>query len=263
MQPDTSAAKFCVILPTLNAAADWDHLTASLLRAVRPDQVLVIDSESTDGTGKLAAGLGFRMITQPRSTFNHGATRQLGAELCPDAEILVYLTQDAILADESSIPTLLLDFEDAAVGAAYGRQLPRPAAKPIEAHARLFNYPNLSQKRTLSSRKQLGIRAAFLSNSFAAYRRTALMEVGGFPSSVIFGEDMVTAARMLLAGYTISYCAEATVYHSHGYSCLQEFRRSFDRLGRRCPDSVRLSRNDRIYIFISDIDSDKWLMVSI
>ena len=219
---------FCVVIPTLNAAKDWDSLTISLLRSARPDQVLLIDSESTDGTAKLAAALGFRTVIQPRSTFNHGATRQLGVDLCPDAEILVYLTQDAILTDESSIPKLIRSFEDPDVSAAYGRQLPRPGAKPIEAHARQFNYPDRSQKRTLDSRKQLGIRAAFLSNSFAAYRRAALMQVGGFPSSVIFGEDMVTAARMLLAGYTIAYCAQATVYHSHGYSCLQEFRRSFD-----------------------------------
>ena len=33
-----------------------------------------------------------------RANFNHGGTRQMAAELLLDAEILVYMTQDAILA---------------------------------------------------------------------------------------------------------------------------------------------------------------------
>ncbi len=54
------------------------------------------------------------------------------------------------------------------------------------------------------------------------------MHVGGFPRNVIFGEDMVTAARLLLAGYKIAYAAEACAYHSHAYTKRQEFKRYFD-----------------------------------
>jgi rhamnosyltransferase len=82
--------------------------------------------------------------------------------------------------------------------------------------------------RSLASRAQLGIKAVFLSNSLAAYRRSALMCVGGFPTNVIFGEDMLTAARLLLAGYKVAYVAEACVYHSHSYTMVQEFKRYFD-----------------------------------
>jgi rhamnosyltransferase len=74
----------------------------------------------------------------------------------------------------------------------------------------------------------MGLRVAFLSNSFAAYRLSALDAVGGFPSDVIFGEDMYVAARLIQAGYKIAYAAEAAVYHSHPYTLQQEFRRYFD-----------------------------------
>ena len=99
----------------------------------------------------------------------------------PEAEIIVFLTQDALLADPEAIERLLDAFADERVGAAYGRQLPHRDATPIGAHARLFNYPPVSQVRTLHDRGRLGIKTAFISNSFAAYRRNALLGWAAFP----------------------------------------------------------------------------------
>ena len=220
--------RFNIIVPTLDAAKDWPLFAPALLASVRPEQVLIIDSESKDGTPDLARAAGFDVHSVARASFNHGGTRQMAAEMLADAEILVYMTQDAVLAGPNALANLLTVFEDPQVGAACGRQLPRQGAQPIEAHARSFNYPETSNMRTLASREQLGIKAVFLSNSLAAYRRSALMDVGGFPTDVIFGEDMITAARLLLAGYKVAYVAEACAYHSHSYTRMQEFKRYFD-----------------------------------
>jgi rhamnosyltransferase len=217
-----------VIVPTLNAAQDWSFFAPALLACVTPEQVLIVDSESTDGTVNLARAAGFQVHSVARAKFNHGGTRQMAAEMLLDAEFLVYMTQDAILAGPDALENLLAVFDDPQVGAACGRQLPRSGATPIEAHARSFNYSGTSEMRTLASREQLGIKAVFLSNSLAAYRRSALIDVGGFPTNVIFGEDMVTAARLLLAGYKVAYVASACAYHSHSYTQMQEFKRYFD-----------------------------------
>ncbi|WP_353073211.1 glycosyltransferase family 2 protein [Tunturiibacter gelidoferens] len=219
---------FFVVVPTLNAAEGWSRLTSLLLGSIAADRVLILDSSSTDETTSLAAVAGFRVHAIARSEFNHGGTRQLAAELLPDAEILIFLTQDIELAQPDAIHCLLEAFSEPSVAAAYGRQLPRRGATPVEAHARFYNYPAQSGVRTLSSREQLGFKAIFISNSFAAYRREALMAVGGFPHDVVFGEDTITAARLLLAGWKIAYVAEAKVYHSHSYTWKQEFRRYFD-----------------------------------
>lgn len=217
-----------VVVPTLNAAADWPAFAPPLLASLPPQQVLIVDSSSTDQTVMLAQSAGFRLHSIQRAEFNHGATRQLAAELLPEADILIYLTQDAILTSPASIANLLRPFADPSVAAAYGRQLPRIGAGAIEAHARNFNYPEQSDLRSFDSRKHLGFKAIFLSNSFAAYRRSALMAVGGFPKQVIFGEDTVTAAHLLMSGSKIAYVADATVLHSHPYTWTQEFRRYFD-----------------------------------
>jgi rhamnosyltransferase len=217
-----------VIVPTLNAASDWPRFAPALLACVPPERVLIVDSESTDGTPELARAAGFGFVSIARRDFNHGGTRQWATQFAGDAEFLVFLTQDAVLADSDAVAKLLAAFQDPAVAAAYGRQLPRPEAGAIEAHARHFNYSAYSDVRDLTGRERLGIKAIFISNSFAAYRRSALMEVGGFPSDVIFGEDTVTAGRLLLSGYKVAYVAEACAYHSHAYTCAQEFRRYFD-----------------------------------
>ncbi len=217
-----------VIVPTLNAARDWAGFAPALLACVAADQVLIVDSSSTDGTDRLAREAGFRVHTIPRAEFSHGGTRQMAAELLVDSDILVYLTQDAVLSGPEAVRFLLRAFESPSVGAAYGRQLPRPGATPIERHARLFNYPGTSGVRCLANRDEMGIKSIFLSNSFAAYRRDALLECGGFQADVIFGEDTVLAARLLLAGWKIAYVSEAKVHHSHAYGLVQEFKRYFD-----------------------------------
>ena len=148
--------------------------------------------------------------------------------MLPEADIVVFLTQDAILADPSAISHLISNFSDETVGAVYGRQLPHQGASKIGRFARLFNYPEKSRIKSLADAPELGIKTAFMSNSFAAYRRSALLEAGGFPPHTIMGEDTYVAAKMLLAGWKVAYNADAAVYHSHDYSFLEEFRRYFD-----------------------------------
>ena len=217
-----------VIVPTLNAAGNWPLFAQGLLACAAPEQVLIIDSESTDSTVELARAAGFLVHSIPRAKFNHGGTRQLAAEMLPSAEILVYMTQDAILDGPNALTNLLAAFDDPQVAAAYGRQLPRPEAKAIEAHVRIFNYPAVSEVRSLANRERLGIKTIFLSNSLSAYRHSELESVGGFPANLIIGEDTVTAARLLLAGHKIAYVADACAYHSHPYTLAQEFKRYFD-----------------------------------
>jgi len=111
---------------------------------------------------------------------------------------------------------------------AYGRQLPHYEATSLETHARLFNYPSFSQVLSLSDKETLGFKLFFSSNSFAAYRKSVLKLVEGFPANSIMGEDAIVAAKMISAGYKKAYVANASVYHSHNYSLIEEYKRYFD-----------------------------------
>jgi glycosyltransferase involved in cell wall biosynthesis len=86
-QSTSKNISFAVIVPTLNAADDWNAFVSHLRSAVLPQRVMVIDSSSDDGTIDLARRAGFRMESILRSQFNHGSTRQLAAELISDVDI--------------------------------------------------------------------------------------------------------------------------------------------------------------------------------
>lgn len=222
--------KVVVVVPACNPGERWKNfLDALSTQTLRPGQCVVIDSESDDGAAELAASFGITVHRITRAEFNHGATRQLAVDqYVGDADVVVFLTQDAILADEDALRKLVMAFQDLSVAAVYGRQLPSPDATPVAAHARLFNYLQVDHARRFDDISKYGIKTCFLSNSFAAYRTKALREVGGFPSRVILGEDMHLAARLLMAGHSVSYASHAQVYHSHNYSLLAEFKRYFD-----------------------------------
>lgn len=217
-----------VIVPTCNAGPAFSSILDILCHQSQKFDIVIVDSSSDDDTLDIARQYKINVIEIHRESFNHGGTRQMAVDCLKEGDLVVFLTQDALLADANVIEHILKPFHDNHIAAVCGRQLPAKEATAIEAHARLYNYSSESFVRSIKDVKQFGLKTAFISNSFAAYRISALNEVGGFPDNVIFGEDMYVAAKLLKAGYKIAYAADACVYHSHDYSIWQEFKRYFD-----------------------------------
>jgi rhamnosyltransferase len=216
-----------VIVPIRNAKAYADRQLAGLQNQTLRPMVIAIDSQSIDGSPDLYQNAGCQVISIAVHDFDHGGTRNLGLRHCT-SDLVIYLTQDAIPSRPDALELLCVPFADPSVGVVYGRQLPRTEAGAIERHGRHFNYTSTSEWRQWPRDHALGYRAMFCSNAFAAYRRTALEHIGGFPEHIIHGEDQIAAARGLLAGWTMVYAGDAEVEHSHQYSLLAEFRRYFD-----------------------------------
>ncbi len=218
------------IIPTLNAGSDISRLLDSIIKQNINTDIAVIDSSSTDDT--LVRVQKYipktNIIKILKEEFDHGGARQLMVEKYPNYQIYVFLTQDAYLKDDASLQLLVSHFNDPDVGAVCGRQLPHLNANLYSKHARYFNYPDITRTKTLEDKKEMGLKVAFISNSFAAYRGKALEKIGGFPKRIIFAEDMFVAAKMLISGWKIVYDGKACCYHSHNYSHISEFRRYFD-----------------------------------
>lgn len=218
-----------IIIPTLNAAPWLERLLTMLAsQTVRADEILIVDSGSTDGSLEIIRAHGVRLIEIVKEQFDHGGTRAMAMGKTT-GDLVVFLTQDAIPASREALARLIAPFAaNSQLAAAYGRQLPSPDANPFSAHLRLFNYPPKDSLRCWQDRERFGFKTIFISNSFAAYRRTALEEVGLFPEKLLFGEDTVTVARLLERGWCVQYVSGAAVYHSHNYSLWQDFKRYFD-----------------------------------
>ena len=218
-----------IIIPTYEASKHLGLLLESISsQTVKDFELIVIDSSSSDNTLDIAKSYNAKTTVIDKSEFDHGRTRTLAAEQAK-SEILVYFTQDANPCDRVAIEKLIRPIEeDDQVAAVYGRQLPAPDSSVFAQHLRLFNYPDKSQVRQLSDCDKLGIKTVFFSDSFSAYRKAALEEIGYFKKGLIFGEDTCAAADMLLKGKKIVYAADAKVFHSHNYTIYQDFRRYFD-----------------------------------
>ena len=166
-----------------------------------------------------------------RDEFDHGGTRKRAAEYS-DAAFLIYMTQDALPADERLVENLAAPFEgDGSIAVSYARQLPYESASPIERYNRSFNYPEGYRKKTADDLDTLGIKAFFCSDVCACYRRDIYDSLGGHIEHTVFNEDMIYARGAIDAGYSIYYASDARVYHSHDYTPAQQYRRNVD-LGR-------------------------------
>lgn len=220
-----------VVIPTLNAESLIGRLVLCLRRqTIPPEEIIVIDSSSEDQTVKLAAEMGCRTVVIERKSFDHGGTRNLGAELSK-GEVLVFMTQDALPVDEKLLEHLvapLVEPQGTLVAAAFARQVPKESATPPEKFARLFNYPEEGAIKDKSNLPRLGIKTFFFSDVCSAVRRREFEAVGGFPTRVIMNEDMILAAKLILAGYKVAYVPEAMVWHSHELTLAQQFKRYFD-----------------------------------
>lgn len=162
-----------------------------------------------------------------KKDFDHGATRHMGMGLS-DAEFVLFMTHDAIPANKKLIEKLLISMTDPDVAISYGRQLAKKNSDIIEKMTRIYNYPKKSCTKSKSDFEKLGIKTYFCSNVCAMYRKSVYESLGGFVQKTIFNEDMIMASKVINAGYKVTYCADAIVFHSHSYTCMQQFRRNFD-----------------------------------
>lgn len=217
-----------IVIPTYRPGEKYNRLMERLAAQTYPiQQIIVMNTEEGLYQEPPAAPENVRVYHIRKEEFDHGGTRNRGLRQ-GKAELVLFLTQDAVPANDRLVEELVKCFEDDSVAAAYGRQLANPDCNSIERYTRQFNYPEKGFVKTKKDLPVLGIKTYFCSDVCAVYRRDVYEELGGFPLKTIFNEDMIFASRVIGAGYGIAYCAEGAVYHSHNYSGMQQFHRNFD-----------------------------------
>ena len=219
-----------VIIPAYHPGNEFATLIKRLEKQTVPiHRIIVMNTEESMWNKEWEKLSGVMEVHHlAKSEFDHGGTRAWAAELS-DADVMVFMTQDAMPADRELLAELLkaLDQEEN-IAAAYARQLPNEDCREVEKYTRSFNYPEQSMVKTKEDLDRLGIKTFFCSNVCAAWRREKYLELGGFVKHTIFNEDMILAGTMIKQGGKIAYCAKAKVIHSHNYSAFQQFHRNFD-----------------------------------
>ncbi|MDF2543977.1 MAG: rfbN [Herbinix sp.] len=220
-----------VIIPTFRSDDKLNELIKMLYKQTKlPRSVIILHTQEYEGQPQPLPDIKDSNITVvpiDKNEFDHGGTRRYGADLS-DADILMFMTQDAVPEDQYLIEKLIAPYEDNFVAATYGRQLPKRNDTILEKYTRSFNYPKTSRMKSKEDIAELGIKTFFCSNVCATYRNKVYQELGGFVKHTIFNEDMIMAFSIIRGGYKIAYAADALVVHSHHYTYWQQFTRNFD-----------------------------------
>lgn len=223
--------KVDVIIPTYHSDEKLNQLLRMLYRqTVKPHKVWLLHTVEENGNEQRVPdieGANIAVIPIDKKDFDHGGTRKFGASLS-SADILMFMTQDAVPVDEYLIEKLLEPYMDPWVSATYARQLADESVGLVERYTRHHNYPKQSRVKSLEDLEELGIKTFFCSDVCATYRNSIYSKLGGFVDKTIFNEDMIMAAAMIRADYRVAYVADAKVLHCHRYSYIQQFTRNFD-----------------------------------
>jgi rhamnosyltransferase len=229
--------RFSILLPTLDGADDLRALLPRLAEQRDPSgaaldcELVAIDSNSTDATVELLRAAGARVELIPRSEFRHGATRNRCAELA-HGELLVFLSQDVLPADEHFLAALARPFDDPRVAGVYGRVLPQPGCDPLTART-VLDLPEADEQPSVRDLDAVGgvwrlsaaERAEWLRfNNVASCVRADVFRAIPFPP-VSFGEDFAWASRALSAGWRIAFEPRAVAWHAHRYTPAAAYER--------------------------------------
>lgn len=217
-----------ILILTKNGRCDLERVLPAVFRqnTAVEFEVIAVDSGSTDGTFELLRASSVQVNQIPPEQFHHARTRNIAATLAT-GQVLIFLSQDAIPADEFWLSAMLANFQDTRVGAVYGRQL----AKIGSSHERrdVFNtiYGEKRVVKDPAHRNGSGYRFYHFSDANAAIRRSVWEKVR-FPENLKVFEDLGIAKLILDGGWKIVYEPRAAVFHSHTHSTLGLLKRYFD-----------------------------------
>jgi rhamnosyltransferase len=214
-----------VVLLTKNAGPGWRSVLEAVTTQIlcSPYEVLIIDSTSTDNTIEISKTFPVTIYQIPTESFGHGQTRNLGARL-GNGNTIVFLTQDAMPGNAYWLREHLHGLRRDSVAGVFGRQIPRPDARPTEQFSYSMDYPDYDF--TIDKNSAM-LHSVIFSDVNASIRRSILL-LYPFPDDIIASEDVQWASMILRNGYDIAYSSAASVIHSHSYSLATIFQVNFD-----------------------------------
>lgn len=213
--------KVSVIATVLNEQASVGALVDSLLAQTRaPDEIILVDGGSTDGTvdllrGYARCGAPLQVLVAPGANISQGrnaAIRAASGEIIASTDAGVRLSPDWLA--ELIRPFEAADGETVDVMSGFFRPSPQSTFELALGATTLPDLSEVDPARFLPSSRSL------------AFRRSAWEQVGGYPEGLDYCEDVVFDLALRRAGCRFRFAPKA-VAHFRPRPSLRAFFRQY------------------------------------
>jgi rhamnosyltransferase len=230
-----------VVIPTYNGEKTIRRLLLSInsCSLAKDIEIVILDSQSTDNTLleiRKVHNLNIHIITIQKNKFNHGLTRNCGAQVSK-SDYVFFLTQDAEILSKDVFQRMIDNFSHTDAVVIFGQQIPReetPLMQRLEStiyFEKLNMYVDrknglLVQNRNkpfIDYRRNNGMLWWFSSDVCACYRKEYILK---HPfEKTEYGEDIIFGKNVIENGETKIYDSRTLVAHSHNLSYADYFKR--------------------------------------
>ena len=204
--------RLSVIVPVLNGGEDLRRCLQALVASLRvPDEIIVVDDGSTDGSQATAASYGVRVLATSAGPRGPAHARNRGAAVAT-GDVLAFIDADVVVHADALARMESIFAAEPEVAALFGSYDEDPPA-----HGLASRYKNLQHHYV----HQHGNREAVTFwAGCGAVRRAVFLAAGGFDDSYHRPsiEDIELGMRLRRAGHRIRLCPEVQVTHLKRWS---------------------------------------------
>jgi rhamnosyltransferase len=195
-----------IVIRCRNEEAHIGRLLTGIMRQRdRPEEIILVDSGSTDATLSIASAFPVSVVHISQADFSFGAACNMGCEAA-NGDVAVFISAHCYPLYESWLTRLVEPFADPDVALTYGRQIGPPGARYSEQRLFARWFPKQSVRRQ---------RHPFCNNANSALRRSVWQDGLKYDEHLTGLEDLDWAKRAIGQGRVLSYVADATIVHVH------------------------------------------------
>jgi rhamnosyltransferase len=212
--------KISAIIPVKNGAQTLKKCLSSIRNQTTNNiEIIILDSMSSDNSKEIALQYDAKVLNIPEGRFNHGLTRNMGAEEA-SGNYLFYTVQDAWLSENDFLEKMVKHFDDEKVMGVCGHQaVPHEKDKNPMLWYERYSKPEIEMReikeveKFKNSKKSVQRSLIAWDDVVAMYRKSALVQQPFVNTQ--FAEDWIWSRDALLRGWKLIYDPSLIVYHYH------------------------------------------------